>query len=98
MTDSNSTDNTGQDGDLATQQSKPRLAQPPMYKVVLINDDYTPMDFVVDVLRYFFNMSVEKATQVMLKVHGELFRSISQEQRYLYLFKYLKESYKSSQY
>ena len=50
---------------------KPRLKQPPLYKVVLINDDYTPMDFVVDVLRAFFNMNMEKATQVMLKVHTE---------------------------
>lgn len=55
----------------ATTTEKPRLQRPPMYKVVLINDDYTPMDFVVDVLRSFFNMNVEKATQVMLKVHTE---------------------------
>lgn len=50
---------------------KPKLKQPPLYKVVLINDDYTPMDFVVDVLRSFFSMNVEKATQIMLKVHTE---------------------------
>lgn len=50
---------------------KPKLEQPPLYKVVLINDDYTPMDFVVDVLRSFFNLNIEKATQVMLKVHTE---------------------------
>ena len=50
---------------------KPKLKQPPLYKVILINDDYTPMDFVVDVLRSFFNMNVEKATQIMLKVHTE---------------------------
>lgn len=50
---------------------KPILAKPPLYKVILINDDYTPMDFVVDVLRSFFNLNVEKATQVMLKVHTE---------------------------
>lgn len=64
-------DYNGQDGNLATEQSKPKLARPPLYKVVLINDDYTPMDFVVDVLRSFFNMNVEKATQIMLKVHTE---------------------------
>jgi ATP-dependent Clp protease adaptor protein ClpS len=50
---------------------KPKLKKPPLYKVVLINDDYTPMDFVVEVLRSFFGMNVEKATQVMLKVHTE---------------------------
>jgi len=55
----------------ATTTEKPKLQQPPLYKVILINDDYTPMDFVVDVLRSFFNMNVEKATQIMLKVHTE---------------------------
>jgi ATP-dependent Clp protease adaptor protein ClpS len=55
----------------ATTTARPKLKQPPLYKVVLINDDYTPMDFVVDVLRSFFNMNVEKATQIMLKVHTE---------------------------
>ena len=55
----------------ATTTAKPKLKQPPLYKVILINDDYTPMDFVVDVLRSFFNMNVEKATQIMLKVHTE---------------------------
>ncbi|MEX0619706.1 MAG: ATP-dependent Clp protease adapter ClpS [Pseudohongiellaceae bacterium] len=64
-------DNGGDDANLTTEKSKPRLSQPPLYKVVLINDDYTPMDFVVDVLRAFFSMDVEKATRVMLKVHTE---------------------------
>lgn len=40
-----------------------------MYRVIMLNDDYTPMDFVVEVLMKFFNMSEEKATQVMLTVH-----------------------------
>ena len=48
---------------------KPKLAQPPLYKVVLLNDDYTPMEFVVEVLQMFFGMNREKATQVMLAVH-----------------------------
>lgn len=59
------------DTGIAATTEKPKLQQPPLYKVILINDDYTPMDFVVDVLRSFFNMNVEKATQVMLKVHTE---------------------------
>ena len=49
--------------------SKPELARPPLYSVMLLNDDYTPMDFVVDVLLRFFAMDAEKATQVMLHVH-----------------------------
>jgi len=44
---------------------------PPMYKVLLLNDDYTPMDFVVKVLEQFFFMDREHATVVMLKVHNE---------------------------
>ena len=55
----------------ATINEKPKLKQPPLYKVILINDDYTPMDFVVDVLRAFFDLNAEKATQIMLKVHTE---------------------------
>ncbi|MBI1395150.1 MAG: ATP-dependent Clp protease adapter ClpS [Betaproteobacteria bacterium] len=50
---------------------KQKVKPPPLYKVLLLNDDYTPMDFVVGVLQSFFGMSPEKATQVMLKVHRE---------------------------
>ncbi len=46
-------------------------AQPPLYKVLLLNDDYTPMDFVVHVLQRFFGMDRERATVIMLKVHNE---------------------------
>lgn len=42
-----------------------------MYKVILLNDDYTPMEFVVDVIQRFFSKSREQATQIMLKVHTE---------------------------
>lgn len=59
------------DTGFAATTEKPKLKQPPLYKVILINDDYTPMDFVVEILRSFFNMNVEKATQIMLKVHTE---------------------------
>jgi ATP-dependent Clp protease adaptor protein ClpS len=48
-----------------------RVKPPPLYKVVLLNDDYTPMDFVVVVLQTVFSMSREKATLVMLQVHRE---------------------------
>ncbi len=57
--------------DLALQEAKPKLKRPPLYKVVLLNDDYTPMDFVIHVLEHFFGMGREKATQVMLQVHTE---------------------------
>ena len=48
-----------------------RLKPPPLYKVVLLNDDYTPMDFVVMVLLQFFAKTREQATEIMLKVHTE---------------------------
>ncbi len=59
------------DGDTLLQAAKPQLKKPPMYKVILLNDDFTPMDFVVEILTDFFNMSQEKATQVMLQVHTQ---------------------------
>jgi len=48
-----------------------RTAPPPMYRVVLLNDDYTPMEYVIEVLREFFAMGGEQATVIMLKVHNE---------------------------
>ena len=45
------------------------VEEPPMYKVMLLNDDYTTMEFVVDVLVYVFQKSLEEATQIMLNVH-----------------------------
>ena len=59
------------EGDLVLQEAKPALKRPPMYKVVLLNDDYTPMEFVVEVLERFFSMDREKATRVMLAVHTQ---------------------------
>jgi ATP-dependent Clp protease adaptor protein ClpS len=59
------------EGGLATAVSKPKLKKPPMYKVILLNDDYTPMEFVVHILELFFTMDREKATQIMLAVHTQ---------------------------
>ncbi len=59
------------DGDLAVAPAKPQLKKPPLFRVVLLNDDYTPMEFVVQVLEQFFGMGREKATQVMLAVHTQ---------------------------
>ena len=59
------------DRGLAVEESKPELKRPPMYKVLLLNDDFTPMEFVVHILEKFFNMERHKATQVMLAVHTE---------------------------
>ena len=57
--------------DSVLEAKKAKVKLPPMYKVLLLNDDYTPMEFVVLVLQKFFGMSRERATQVMLKVHRE---------------------------
>jgi ATP-dependent Clp protease adaptor protein ClpS len=57
--------------DSVLEAKKAKLKLPPMYKVMLLNDDYTPMEFVVLVLQKFFGMTRERATQVMLKVHRE---------------------------
>lgn len=57
------------DNGLAVQEAKPKLERPPLYKVMLLNDDFTPMDFVVEILTDYFNMDEEKAIQVMLQVH-----------------------------
>ena len=57
--------------DLVVEEVRPKVKKPPLYKVVMMNDDYTPMDFVVEVLEGFFSMDREKATRVMLTVHTE---------------------------
>jgi ATP-dependent Clp protease adaptor protein ClpS len=53
---------------LAT-RTRPKTKKPSQYKVLLLNDDYTPMEFVVHVLKAFFQMDTEQATRVMLHVH-----------------------------
>ena len=55
--------------DLALEEARPKIKRPSLYRVVLINDDYTPMEFVVDVLETIFAMERTRATQVMLEVH-----------------------------
>lgn len=56
---------------LVAEVEKPALKRPPMYQVVLLNDDYTPMEFVVAILEMFFHLERELAVRIMLKVHTE---------------------------
>lgn len=60
---------SGADAGVAVEQIRPKLQKPPLYKVVMHNDDYTPMDFVVQTLQHFFQLPQDKAVQVMLVVH-----------------------------
>ena len=69
MTDK--TDIEKYDDGLALEEAKPKLKRPPMYKVLLINDDYTPMEFVVHILEQFFGMDRVRATRIMWMVHTE---------------------------
>jgi ATP-dependent Clp protease adaptor protein ClpS len=55
--------------DLVVEEAQPKLKRPPLYRVILLNDDYTPMEFVVEVLQSIFGMERPKATRVMLEVH-----------------------------
>jgi ATP-dependent Clp protease adaptor protein ClpS len=57
------------DRGIALEEARPEVKPPPMYKVVLLNDDFTPMDFVVDVIQTFFALGYDRATQIMLHVH-----------------------------
>lgn len=57
------------DHDTAVEETRPRLKRPPLYRVVLLNDDYTPMDFVVQILQKIFGMDRSTATRIMLQVH-----------------------------
>ena len=71
MGDEPSSPDTDYDDGVAVEESKPDLAPPPMYQIVMLDDDFTPMEFVVDVLQLFFGMNREKATQIMLTVHTQ---------------------------
>jgi ATP-dependent Clp protease adaptor protein ClpS len=67
ITLSNNDDN---DGDTAVVlQTKPKTKKPPMYKVLLLNDDYTPMEFVVHVLERFFAINHQTSIEIMMTVH-----------------------------
>ncbi|WP_025772118.1 ATP-dependent Clp protease adapter ClpS [Thioalkalivibrio sp. HK1] len=57
------------DADVDVLESKPEVKEPPLYNVLLLNDDYTPMEFVVHVLEHFFSMSREQAIRIMLYIH-----------------------------
>ena len=59
----------GHDDDLAVKEASPKLKPPKKYKVVLINDDFTPMEFVIQVLQSFFRLDRETSVQVMMMVH-----------------------------
>jgi len=71
MSGDNDSEKPGGDQDfgLAVEEARPKLKKPPLYRVVLLNDDYTPMEFVVEVLELVFAMDRPKATRVMLEVH-----------------------------
>ena len=63
-------DADGRDGDTQViTRTKPKLKKPSLYRVLLLNDDFTPMEFVVEVLARYFSMNLDQATQVMLHVH-----------------------------
>jgi ATP-dependent Clp protease adaptor protein ClpS len=62
-------EHTQQGHGLVVEEAQPRLQRPPLYQVVLLNDDFTPMEFVVDILERIFGMDRTTATRVMLEVH-----------------------------
>ena len=67
MTDKNTDNDKGQSQVIL--ETRPRTKKPSRYKVIMLNDDYTPMEFVVYVLQRFFGMSSGQATAIMLNVH-----------------------------
>ena len=69
MSDERKNDDDGGTGTGLLTKPEVKTKKPSMYKVILLNDDYTPMEFVVHVLQRFFRMTMEEATEVMLHVH-----------------------------
>ncbi len=59
------------DDDVAIKEAPPQLKKPPLYKVILLNDDFTPMDFVIEILMDFFAKSEQDATDIMMCIHNE---------------------------
>lgn len=59
------------DGGTALEEERPKLKRPPLYRVILLNDDYTPMEFVVGVLESVFGLDHGTATRIMLEVHHQ---------------------------
>ncbi len=60
-----------QDHGLVLEEARPKTRKPPLYRVLLLNDDYTPMEFVVEVLELIFGLDRPKATRIMLEVHTQ---------------------------
>jgi ATP-dependent Clp protease adaptor protein ClpS len=69
MSDDKSKPARDDDHGLAVEEAPPRLKRPPLYRVILLNDDYTPMEFVVRVLEKVFGLDRSTATRIMLEVH-----------------------------
>lgn len=59
----------GFDEEVAVEEVRPKLKEPPLYKVILLNDDFTPMDFVVEVIMAFFKLDNAQAQRIMWEVH-----------------------------
>ncbi len=70
MSDKNN-DNDNYSDTSVIAKSRPKVKRPPLYKVLLLNDDFTPMEFVVHVLEKFFSINHDSAVQIMLAVHKE---------------------------
>ena len=64
-------DDSGDADGLVITKYKPKMDKPPLYKVLLLNDDFTPMDFVILILKKFFLKSDPEATRIMMQVHAE---------------------------
>ena len=69
MTDRKTSIGSEKERGTALEEARPKLKKPPMYRVVLLNDDYTPMEFVVEVLETVFGLERTNATRIMLEVH-----------------------------
>jgi ATP-dependent Clp protease adaptor protein ClpS len=71
MSDKINTPDWQHDSHTVVEEERPKLKKPSLYKVVLLNDDYTPMEFVVELLELFFGQTRETATRIMLSIHTE---------------------------